>query len=81
MLAYRAKYLQAHQASETLAPFQAAFSVQPTVLTDWPVIKARKDAEKAAEAQRPGAAPLKPVAIIQWRDAAAAARGETNVWA
>ena len=80
VLSYRARYLQESSIAESLLPFKQAFSLQPTVLTDWPAIKARKDAEKAREIQRPNASALAPVAAIQWRDAAAIARGEINAW-
>jgi len=78
VLAYRLRALGG--ARETLPTLAAAATVQPPSLADWPAVKARKDAEKAAEARRPGAAPLPAVAAIAWRDAAASARGETNAW-
>ncbi len=76
VLAYRAAHNAAAGAAETLPAFAAAFATNPTVRTDWPAIKARKDADKAAEASRPGAAPLPRTPAIAWRDAAAASAWE-----
>lgn len=77
VLAYRARALAATGAAETLAAFTAANAIMPTGISDWPAIKARKDAEKAKEASRPGAAPLASVSSISWRGPS----GERSVWA
>ena len=66
VLCYRARHLGALGVAEALPAFLAAAAAQPTALGDWPAIKARKDAEKARERERPGARALPLVALIEY---------------
>ena len=70
VLSYRARHLAelggaGGAAPETLAAFREAAATLPSAAADWPAIKARKDAEKAKERERPGAGALPLVAALQ----------------
>jgi intraflagellar transport protein 80 len=79
VLAYRARYLAEALggAPEPLLAFRDAAATLPSAASgaDWSHIKARKDAEKAAEKQRPGARALPLVAALQVRLGAAEGKG------
>ena len=67
VLSYRARYLaeELGGAAEPLEAFRTASATLPSAAADWPAIKARKDAEKAKERERPGARALPLVAALQ----------------
>ena len=69
VLAYRARYLAdaLGGAPEPLPAFRDAAATLPSAASgsDWPHIKARKDAEKEEEKKRPGARALPCVAALQ----------------
>lgn len=67
VFAYRARHLALTGAAETLPAFMgpALAAAPPHGPDQWPAIKARKDAEKAAEASRPGARALPCVAALE----------------
>ena len=64
VLCYRARHLAAAGVGESLPAFAAASAAQPTALGDWPAVRARKEAEKAREASRPGARALPLVVAL-----------------
>ena len=67
VLHYRSRYLSNLGASETLPPYLEAMQTTVVSASDWPAVKARKDAEKAREHDKPGARSLPLVCALEWK--------------